>query len=289
MSIEQYQTPAGVDLSDQMRYAETVSRANLLPAAYRGKPADILIATGLGNAIGIAPAQALYEIYVVNGRPSPSANLMAALVRRAGHKLRIQGDDRTCTATLVRADDPDFPMSATWTIEKAQAAKLTGKDTWKQFPGAMLRARAIAEVVRMGAPEAVMGMEYAREEVEQFHDGPTPSAGGLGAALRQETVTAEQITDPSPAPDAATSEPDAPPAASLPADAGDVEASAGEALLDTRSSLARRMFAAMRDAGIDDKEDRLAVCSEVAGRTIATSAELTEAEAEAVIREVAGS
>ena len=151
-------------MSATWQYAETVARASMLPAAYRGKPADVLIAIGLGPAVGIPPAQSLYEIYVVNGRPSPSANLMAALVRRSGHKLRVEGNAESCTATLVRADDPDYPFTATWTIDQARAAGLTSKDTWKQYPAAMLRARAIAEVVRMGASEAVLGMEYAAEE-----------------------------------------------------------------------------------------------------------------------------
>ena len=155
------------------QYAETVSRASMLPAAYRGKPADVLIAIGLGQAVGIPPAQSLYEIYVVNGRPSPSANLMAALVRRSGHKLRVEGNAESCTATLVRADDPDYPFTATWTIDQARSAGLAGKDTWKQYPAAMLRARAIAEVVRMGASEAVLGMEYAAEEQRDIEDDRT--------------------------------------------------------------------------------------------------------------------
>lgn len=157
-------------MSATWQYAETVARASMLPAAYRGKPADVLIAIGLGQAVGIPPAQSLYEIYVVNGRPSPSANLMAALVRRSGHKLRVEGNAESCTATLVRADDPDYPFTATWTIDQARAAGLTSKDTWKQYPAAMLRARAIAEVVRMGASEAVLGMEYAAEEQRDIED-----------------------------------------------------------------------------------------------------------------------
>ena len=157
-------------MSATWQYAETVARASMLPAAYRGKPADVLIAIGLGQAVGIPPAQSLYEIYVVNGRPSPSANLMAALVRRSGHKLRVDGNAESCKATLVRADDPDYPFTATWTIDQARAAGLASKDTWKQYPAAMLRARAIAEVVRMGASEAVLGMEYAAEEQRDIED-----------------------------------------------------------------------------------------------------------------------
>ena len=58
-------------------------------------------------------------------------------------------------------------------------------------------------------------------------------------------------------------------------------------LLDPKSALARAMFAAMRTAGIDDKDERLALCSKVAGRDIASSSELTEAEARMVLDNLA--
>lgn len=261
----QHQTAADLTLNDQMRYAETVSRAALLPQAYRGKPADILIATGLGNAIGIAPAQALYEIYVVNGRPSPSANLMAALVRRAGHKLRIQGDDTQCTATIVRADDPDYPMSATWTIKKAQDAKLTGKDTWRQFPGAMLRARAISEVVRMAAPEAVMGMEYSREEVEQIDDRPTaaatPAAKPKGMAGLRAAVATEPEPDEEPPAQAET----------LPVDEPDAR------------YWRKRLFATLNERGIADADEQRNGIGHILGRPIESRSELSEEDAERVV------
>lgn len=61
----------------------------------------------------------------------------------------------------------------------------------------------------------------------------------------------------------------------------------GTRLLDTRSALAKAMFAAMRTAGIDDKDARLALCSEVTGREIASSADLTEAEARMVLGNLA--
>jgi hypothetical protein len=57
-------------------------------------------------------------------------------------------------------------------------------------------------------------------------------------------------------------------------------------MLDTTSPLARRMFAAMGEAGLADKDARLAMCSEVAGREIGSSKELTEVEAKAVIEHV---
>ena len=251
------------DLVAEMDYARTISGGAILPAAYRGKPADILIATGLGKAIGIAPAQSLYEIYVVNGRPSPSANLMAALVRRAGHIIRIKGDAQACTATLIRKDDPEFPFEATWTMQQAHDAKLTGKDTWKQYPAAMLRARAIAEVVRMGASECVLGMDYSAEEMRDV-DKP--------AAAAPQFVPASPVTPPAD-PKAAEPEPVA--------DITDAEEVA-EPPSPMTDATRKRMFAMLTKVTKDEDEQRAGM-SQILGRTVESRASLTEDEAWQVI------
>jgi hypothetical protein len=66
---------------------------------------------------------------------------------------------------LIRHDDPDFEFVAEWNMAKAKAANLTGKGVWKSYPGAMLRSRAITEVARMGAPDALYGVIYTAEEL----------------------------------------------------------------------------------------------------------------------------
>lgn len=150
-----------------MEYARELAKSNLLPAAYTGKPQNVLIAMEYGASLNLPPMQALQGIHVINGKPTASADLMAALVRRAGHKLRIEGDDTQCVATIVRADDPDHPMSVTWTLDKAQRAGLVERNpTWQAYPGAMLRARAISDVARMAANDALHGIIYTPEELE---------------------------------------------------------------------------------------------------------------------------
>ena len=54
-------------------------------------------------------------------------------------------------------------------------------------------------------------------------------------------------------------------------------------MLDPRSSKGRQMFAALGSIGVKDKAERLAYVAGVIGRKIATSAELTETEADDVI------
>lgn len=152
-------------LAAQMDYAKAMAASDLLPRQYQGKPANLLWAVSYGQTLGIAPLTAIQSIHVINGKPTASADLIAGLVRRAGHKLRVNGDDKRAVAQIIRADDPDFTFEVVWTIERAQAAKLTTKDTWKNFPAAMLKARAITEVARAACSEILQGTIYTPEEL----------------------------------------------------------------------------------------------------------------------------
>lgn len=150
---------ATAPLPDRLRYAEALSKASLLPAAFKGKPADVLLAMEWGAALGMAPMQAINSIHVINGKPGLSANALAALVRREGHRMRVTGDDTTATASIWRRDDQDFEYRVTWTIDMAKrAGLLTGKDNWEKYPAAMLKARAQTAVVRDACPELIIGL-----------------------------------------------------------------------------------------------------------------------------------
>ncbi len=168
-------TAQALTLAEQMQYANTISKGSLVPKAYQGSPANILIAMDFGRSMGLSPAESLYRITVINGKPTASAELIAANVRRAGHKLRVKKDEQAKKATveIVRADDPDYTFSATWDMAKAQQAGLSGKENWKKYPLAMLTARAITECARDACPEALYGVVYTGEEMEGgFGSGP---------------------------------------------------------------------------------------------------------------------
>lgn len=166
------------NLDARIRYSKALAKSNLLPREHRDKPENVLIAIEYGYALGIPPIQALNQVFIVEGKPSASADLIAALVRRAGHKLRVTEEPTTdglrVTASLIRSDDPEFVFSATWDMAKARAAGLGGKDVWRKYPGQMLRARAITEVCRQGASDALYGVIYTPEELGR--DGE-PAAG----------------------------------------------------------------------------------------------------------------
>ncbi|CAM3538021.1 RecT-like ssDNA binding protein [Tsukamurella ocularis] len=164
---------ATIDTPDARALAVNAERARMmqladqaLPRQYRGNPAALLVAFEYADSLGIPRIAALTGVHIVDGKPTASADLIGALVRKAGHTLRVQGDETYATALIIRADDPEFiPEPIRWDMARARNAGLTGKDVWRKYPGAMLRSRAITEAARMWASEALFGVVYTPEEL----------------------------------------------------------------------------------------------------------------------------
>ncbi len=141
-------------LEVQAKRAELMAGAGeVLPRTYRNNPAALLVAFEYADALNIPRVNALTSIHLVDGKPTASADLIGALVRRACHKLRVTCDETYAEAVIIRADDPDFiPAPIRWDEQRARKAGLWGKKgPWQNYPGAMMRSRAITEAARMWA------------------------------------------------------------------------------------------------------------------------------------------
>ena len=163
-------------LSEQVNYANSVAKAGILPQAYRNRPADIIVAMGLGQSMGLSPMESVYRINVIQGKPTASAELIASQVRKAGHKLRIRKDEKkmSATCTIVRADDPDYPFTVTRDRAWADQMGLSGKDNYKRQPLTMLTWRAVTACAREACPEALYGVAYTPDEMEDIPPAPVP-------------------------------------------------------------------------------------------------------------------
>lgn len=161
---------------DRLQHAQVVAQSSLIPDGYRNQPANILWAMDLADALGVPFPQVMQTMVVMRGRMTMSADLMAAIVRRAGHKLRVREQGMSVTAALLRRDDPDYEFTVTWDEAKARRAGLWGqRGPWSQYPAQMLRSRAITEVCRQGASDALAGTIYAPEELEDSASPAAPS------------------------------------------------------------------------------------------------------------------
>lgn len=181
------------EMRTQMQWAKLASQGDIIPEAYRNKPANILVAVGFGAAMGLSYADSLYRINVIKGKPTMSAELIASQVRKAGHKLRIYKDEQheSVKAVIIRKDDPEFEFSAVRDKAWAQKMGLAQKDNYRKQPMTMLTWRAITAVAREACPEALYGVAYSPDELD---DMPVVSDHEEPAAQPVE----EPAVDPSP-------------------------------------------------------------------------------------------
>ena len=263
-------TAAGASLTEQMEFARAVTSggraSSLLPDAYKDNPANVLIAVGLGASMGLSPAESLYRIAVIKGKPSASAELIAANVRKAGHKLRVrvQESPPMATATIIRADDPDEPTTVSRDMEWAKRMGLDGEPNYKKQPATMLSYRAITACARLACPEALYGVAYTPEELDEGPSAARPARTSTGP------VTAAEILDPA-------SEAD-------PIPEGEQDALDVETPLTDRTR--KHLFALLNDLGITDAEKQRAGMSRILGRPVDSRSSLTEDEGQALIVEL---
>jgi hypothetical protein len=270
---------------DRMRYAEALAQASLLPEAYRRQPANVLLALESGAALGVAPMVAIQEIHVIKGKPTLSAQLQSALVRRAGHRLRVTGDAQHAVCEITRADDPDFTFRSEWTMERAKDAGLLSNDTWRKYPQNMLKARAISECSRDACPDVIVGFGYTAEELGDENDVADAYPADEPQAAAVERTSAPQVDDPW---------------ATAPVDVTDAEivedepAAGAEARLNKipggawlndpdgpATPAQTRMLGALLKG--QSRDQALAIVTSIVGREIESRADLTKAETSLVI------
>ncbi|MFB4275811.1 recombinase RecT [Nonomuraea sp. MTCD27] len=263
-------------LPERQEYAKALSVSNLLPKQYQGQPGNVLYAVEFGQSLGISTMAAILGVHIIEGRASASSGLISALVRRAGHRLRVwverdsAGSLVAAVATIVRKDDPDFEFRATWTMGRAQAAGLAGKQVWKNYPEAMLKARAISEVAREACEEELSGVGYTPEELgaEVNGDGSivvtTARPNTPGRSIREAVAPQQQ-------------QPEAP--------VEPVTGHVAERMIS--DAQLKKMGTALREAGLTDRDSALAFVNAVLERDtdnpVTSRNELTLDEASRVI------
>ena len=169
-----------VPVADIEKMAVAIAKSKM----FGMKTADEAFALMLiAQAEGMHPAIAARDYHVIQGRPTLKADAMLARFQNAGGK--VQWDvytDAEVTGTFSHPSGGSLKL--TWTFAQAKSIGLTGKDNWKNYPRAMLRARVISEGIRTVYPGCVVGT-YTAEELEEI-----PKAKDMGMAEIVEEITA---------------------------------------------------------------------------------------------------
>lgn len=185
--------PQQLSMSDQVQFAEYVTQGDMVPKDYRNKPQNALLAIGLGQSMDLTPAESLYRIDVIQGKPTASAELIASNIRKAGHTLRLELDEQNLVAraTVYRADDPEFAHTVTRDMAWAKAMGLANKDNYKKQPLTMLQHRATTAVGRLACPEALFGVQYTADEM-----GDVPNRPRAAQPVEDEAPLQPQAAEP---------------------------------------------------------------------------------------------
>lgn len=147
------------------RLGDVLSRTQMVPATYRGKPEDAAAAILYGAEVGLKPQQALQQVFVVHGQPAIYARTMVALLKAKGYTFTtVESSDESVTVTgrSPRGEEE----TSTWTIDRAKKAGFTSNKQYTSNPQAMLYAKAASEVSRKLAPDVLLGIKYTAEDLE---------------------------------------------------------------------------------------------------------------------------
>lgn len=206
-------------LGQALEWARILCDAEIVPKAYRGKPADVLTCLLFGRNLGLDVVQSLQNVAVVNGKATVYGDaLLGIVLSKMTEKERdtfletfeetwdpdVDGGKATCTARRgARVRSLSFSMADAAKIEttendwegvpqggrpRKKVVKLAEKETYKNYPRRMCKFKTRNEVLRDLFPDYLLGIlprEDAEDYVEavgyqvQNADGTTARVEGL--------------------------------------------------------------------------------------------------------------
>jgi len=161
-----------VPLADIQKMAEVAATSKMFGFK---NPQEAMAIMLLCQAENLHPAIAMRDFHVIQGRPALKADAMLARFQQAGGKVewKVYTD---AEVTGVFSHPQGGSLEVTWTLSQAKSIGIAGKDNWKNYPRAMLRARCLSEGIRAVYPGCVVGV-YTPEEVQDFEPRKTVDMG----------------------------------------------------------------------------------------------------------------
>lgn len=177
-------------LEDKYRMADVLCRSGLIPQGLN-TPEKVCVALQWGHELGLSPMVAVNNVAVINGKPTLSADIMAAVVRRSpeygGIEWKELSDRKAeCVITRLLPNGGGESITSSFSIEDAQKAGLTNKDVWRKYPRRMLKHRALSYGLKDMFPDILAGF-YTPEEMENI---------GLADVTEERNITPEVVSEP---------------------------------------------------------------------------------------------
>lgn len=196
--------------------ANVLSRSQLVPQHFRGKPEDVLAGILLARTMGENVLMVLQNVHFVSGKPGFAAPFLIALANKSGvfdGGLRFvtsgQGADLAVTCwAIVRATGER--VERTVSLAMARADGWVKNSKYASLPEQMLSYRAATFLIRLYAPGILLGyrptdeledIEAARSHPEPASSPPRVSRAAPFSPAGGEAVTSAGSSAPSPGPE----------------------------------------------------------------------------------------
>ena len=176
------------NLDEAMRFADLLSKSDIVPKDFQNKPGNILVAIQWGMELGLKPMQAMQNIAVINGRPSLWGDAVLALVRSSPlcEYVYETDDGKEATCKVKRRGEEE--QVRTFNMEDAKTANLLNKaGPWTTNPKRMRQMRARSFALRDVFTDVLKGIPIAEEVMDYQEKDITPA--------KQHAQKITQLTD----------------------------------------------------------------------------------------------
>ena len=185
-------TPPLVPSDHEMMVYHTMAEQAVSSKMYKGmgEKAGVMMIMLAARELGIPPMQALNGgINIIQGKVEISARMMSALIRKAGHMLKVdECTELNCTVTGRRWDTNET-LTCSFSVEEAKTAgiyKIGGG--WVKWPKDMCFARALSRLARQLFSD-VIGIGYVEGEIKPLEHETMPCDQELECAVLIEPIT----------------------------------------------------------------------------------------------------
>lgn len=160
--------------TNAMQIATQLSKSDMIPAQYKGKPENCVIALELSNRLNASPFEIMQNTYIVQGKPSWSSQFIISRINSCAKfegslKFKFNEDKTACFAYITEKATGEKLIGPAVTMQMAQAEGWFNKNgsKWKTMPQVMLRYRAATFFSRLYCPEIMFGM-YTQDEIQDI-------------------------------------------------------------------------------------------------------------------------
>lgn len=156
------------------KFACIIAESDIIPAHYRGKPANTFIAVQTAYRMNLDPMQVMQNTFVVSGKLGMNSSFAISLANSSGLfeggiRYRVEGSDELLRVTaFTQLKSTGEEISYTIGMREAILENWTKNPKYKTLPELMLRYRAATLLIRTHAPEVLNGMHMV-EEIEDVN------------------------------------------------------------------------------------------------------------------------